>query len=206
MRLWTIQPRDFWKRSVDAGVLRADGRRLTFREDFRHQYRWMRGEMRRRIPGYSGGFPLWAWGQKPDMRSTLYGTGGERVYRIEFEAPDESVLVSDFDLWQDFCLLNRYLPGRGEDEETFWKELVERTGRDFLRIDDDGFPEDLAGRIRASWGRIFPDRWTEVPEELRYRSSPSHPVETQAVVEALPLDWVRAAEPFTLRSASPTYR
>lgn len=210
MRLWTIQPRRFWEANASggasggaSGALRADGRRLTFRDDFRSPYRWMREQMRRRVPGYAGGFPVWAWGQKPDMRSTRWGAGGERVYRVEFEAPDEEVLVSAFDLWSDFCLLGRYLPASEGDERAFWDELLERTGRDFLRIDAEGFPEDLARRVRASWERVFPDRWGEVPEELRSRyGGRDGAFETQAVVEVLRPDWVHAAEPFTLRPAT----
>lgn len=99
MHLWTIQATGFWKSAKERGVLRRDGRRITFRDDYRNPYRWMREQMKKRIPECRGRYPIWLWNEKPDIRMTHWHQGGERVIRLEVEVPDERVLLSGFDIW-----------------------------------------------------------------------------------------------------------
>ena len=62
-------------------------------------------------------YPVWEWHmlnwkhRKPDLRTErwCYGSGNEDYVCIEFEAPEEQVLLSDFDAWciiLSNCLIN----------------------------------------------------------------------------------------------------
>ncbi len=161
VRLWTIQPVGFWEASKEKGVLRSDGRRLAHGQDFRRPYRWLRGQMKKSVPGYGGRPPLWFWTEKPDMRKTCWAAGGLRMVRLEVEVPEERVLVSDFLLWHT-PLNGGYLGTSEADDDAFYREVEERLGRKHARVEDEGFPEDLKKRALASWERIFPDRWHEL--------------------------------------------
>jgi len=78
------------------GVIRGDGRRVC--HHFRPAYKWLTGQMHRRVPGYSGAFPVWFWfSPKPDLRQSALLARGERGLRIELELPREVVLLSDFE-------------------------------------------------------------------------------------------------------------
>lgn len=116
MRLWTIQDPRVWEVLRETGHFRADGRRVY--KWFRPAYRWMVGQMERRLPGYhKGRYPVWAWHTpKPDMRMSSYRLPpGEEGVRLTLEIPDEEaavrVLRSGFEDWHS-PLNNRYLwPG-----------------------------------------------------------------------------------------------
>ncbi len=194
MRLWTIQPIGFYESSREKGVLRADGRKIG--RDWTPQYCWMREQMKKRVPGYKGRYPIWAYPFKPDMRRRHWGIGGQRVARIEFEAPEEKVLVSDYDLWH-VPLNFGYLGTSEEDEDAFDREEEERLGRKYARLPDPDYPEDLALRVYDSWERIFPDRWDEFTDPSYYLGSGDPYL--QAVVEEVPIGWIRRVDFYTLR-------
>ena len=57
MRLWTIQHLRVWEALRERGYFRADGR--TAYHHFRPAYRWIAGQMERRLPGYrTGRYPV----------------------------------------------------------------------------------------------------------------------------------------------------
>ena len=199
MRLWTIQPVDFWEASKGRGLLRADGRRLTHGRDFPLQYRWMREQIGKRLAGYGGKCPVWCWSEKPDMRMTCWAAGGTEVVRLEVEVPEERVLVSDFELWH-FPLNNGYLSRNKADDEEFDAEVERRTGKEFARWHEEIFPEDLRERLLDSWERIFPDRWGEIEVEEEWHASPPGN-RLQAIVEEISVGEVLRAEPFVTRHA-----
>src|ERR687892_146079 len=98
IQLWTIQHRDAWLLAEHRGVLRADGRRVW--SSFRPAYRWMREQMRLRIAGTEGRYPIWAWAHHaPDLRRGGHLEPGTPGVRVEFRAPASAVLLSDFDAW-----------------------------------------------------------------------------------------------------------
>ena len=67
-------------------------------------------------------YPVWAWykqngkRKKPDLRSERwgYGPGDEDYTCIEFEIPEDHVLLSDFDSWH--TILNNGLFSDSEEE------------------------------------------------------------------------------------------
>ena len=54
--LWTIQAEGAWARARERGVLKGDGRRVW--RWHRGPYRWLMGQMAKRLPRYSGGSPI----------------------------------------------------------------------------------------------------------------------------------------------------
>lgn len=97
--------------------------------DFRSQYDWMRVQMAKRIPGYQGHYPWWAWQQyqpgkpKPDLRIRdlhCFDRGTPAV-RLELDVPDHEVLLSDFIMWNH--VLNNGYMAYSETEYDAWDEL-----------------------------------------------------------------------------------
>lgn len=202
MPLWTIQTAEFWDLCKERGAIRCDGRRILWPQDFGPYYRWMKGQMEKRIPGYGGRYPVWCYVKKPDLRSTSLGEGGTRQVCIEFEAPDEKVLFSDFELWH-VPLNNGYLGASEADRDAFDRMVEERTGRKFARPRDDDYPEDLKEKLLDSWEWIFPDRWHELEDRESYGTTESIQAarwyDLQACVEEVPISWVLGTREFTAR-------
>jgi hypothetical protein len=154
MILWTIQNMAAWEQLQRKGVLRGDGRRVP--PYHRHAYRWMSDQMHLRLPLHHIRFPLWGWYQwqgierrRPDLRSSGHLAKGLLGVRIEFELPEDSVLLSDFDSWHS--VLNRcYLSINEQEDESFVHEL-ERAGV------EQGwpYPEPFHLRVVSIWQRIF---------------------------------------------------
>lgn len=164
MILWTIQTEDAWSELQDRGVLRAT--RQQSEKDFLLAYQWMIEQMERRLAPrvQRNQFPVWAWRQwenevraKPDLRSSGHIPKGERGVRIEFEIPDDLVLLSDFHLWH-YVLNYWYLPHSESEGEEFEAELESHGLSFFTRkpLPHPGFHS----RIVASWDRIFDLHWT----------------------------------------------
>lgn len=145
MRLWMIAEHALWERLQIEGFLLVDPARTD--RDFRLAYDWMRGQMARRIPGYGGGYPWWAWIQwdpsrpRPDLRARAnhYFAPGTPSVRLELELPDVEVLPSDFELWH-FVLNNGYL-GWSEAEDEWWDQLPSA--------------QRSRAALERSWERIF---------------------------------------------------
>ena len=145
MRLWMIAEHTLWERLQIEGSLLVDPARTD--RDFRPAYDWMRGQMARRIPGYCGGYPWWAWVQcdparaRPDLRAreNHYFAPGTPSVRLELDLPDAEVLASDFDLWH--CVLNNGYLGWSEAEDDWWHRLPEA--------------QRTRAALERSWERIF---------------------------------------------------
>lgn len=211
LRLWTVQPEEFFETLGRRGVLRADGRRISEPQDYRAAYRWMMSEMRLRGVGGGKRYPLWFFAGKIDMRET-WGPGGVRVARVEVEIPAERALVSDFNMWH-LPLNNAYLAATEAEDEAFDAEEERRLGTPFARnippqgwwMDPDNeYPPDLRERVLHSWGRIFEDRWHEFTDPSY--SGPCYCGaynDRQAVVEEIyPEDVVRV-DSFVTRKTRP---
>lgn len=146
MRLWTIQHEAAWHQAETTGVLKADGRRVE--ACYRPAYRWLSAYMRRQLPSYAAAYPIWAWAQpKPDLRRSGHLPPGSRGVRIEFIAPNEEVLLSDFDAWhavlmQSHLALDEAEADAFEAEETAAKNEPARQAK-------------LQRVIEASWLCIF---------------------------------------------------
>lgn len=192
LHLWTIQHPAVWDLVRERGVYRADGRR-TFRW-FRPAYRWMIGQMGRRLTAYpTGRYPVWAWhAPKPDMRMCAYRPQpGEEVVRLTLEIPDADaavrVLLSGFEAWGVHALNNSYL--WVSDEELEWW-----TGLDGARPLGRRLPPRLQGAVHRSWERIFDLGLMEQVE--RESEAPYLPLRVQATLGEIRPGDVVAVERF----------
>ncbi len=100
MRLWTVQGEAHWHDSVERGRL-TGGTGEHVDPDFKPAYAWMVRQMAQRIPNFTGEYPIWAWPEGEHVYDPEggWGAAGERFVRVEFEVPDERVLISGFMPW-----------------------------------------------------------------------------------------------------------
>lgn len=141
MRLWSIQNAAVCEQLERRSVIRADGRRVW--KDFRPAYQWLIGQMKQKIglPPKGVTYPMWSWYElngrrkRPDMR--VYTRGfckqtGTPLVLITFEAPDDQVVLSDFNTWH-FVLNDCYMfweenPDYSEEEkENSWENIFDLT-------------------------------------------------------------------------------
>lgn len=116
--LWSIQNREFYEVLTEDSVIYTDGRRVH--PYYKKAYKWMMDQMNKRgIPTTK--YPIWAWHtseagkRKPDLRRKGYAARGESMVLIEFEPPEELVLLSDFDGWHS--VLNNWYHSYSEKED-----------------------------------------------------------------------------------------
>ena len=205
MTLWTIQTFAAWEKLQRSQVLVCNpryslpSRDLWSSDRTRGAYAWMVKQMRRRLEAQSeASFPLWGWYQyngikqrKPDLRRRAHLPKGTRGVRIEFEAPEKTVLLSDFDLWH-FALNYYYLPENEADDDAFER----------LLSDHNLTSEHLAStkrapyhqRIQASWECIFDLTWEE-----EYCAHPYSEKSIQATFWKLHMHQIRDVKVFTSR-------
>lgn len=182
MTLWTIQPDVVWDDWQARGVMSADLRYVD--HSYREAYRWMTREMRRRLPSSKPRkSPLWAWYQydgiarrRPDLRSSRHLPKGTHGVRIEFEATEDAVLLSDFELWH-YVLNQWYLATSEEDDRRF--ESRESPSRNL---------------VRASWVRILDLEWSDP-----HIAAPRDRKSIQATLWSAPVDAVREVTEFVAR-------
>ncbi len=191
MRLWTIQPLWVWERLREQRTLWADPTGERFFQDFQDSYDWMRDQMHRRLPGYGGRYPWWAYEHKPDLRRYKPDTGDTGLsVRLELAVPPERVLLSAYGAWH-YVLNPMYLPqaveeGDYECESNAWEQELGRHGLDPYR--GHSLPEPWHSRMTASWERIFD------VEDLRETNT------IQACFERLDIEDVVRVTTFTPRA------
>lgn len=77
------------------------------RHHFRPAYRWLMSQMKERVAGCRGLWPIWFWhSPKPDLRHSAHLPRGERGVRLELELPRDRTLLLDFETWH--AVLNRW--------------------------------------------------------------------------------------------------
>ena len=138
---------------------------------FRPAIRWMRRQMRERIPGAVGHPPVWLTVTPSIERrrlcdwsclatggpcSKIHLTPGKTWLRVSI--PTSRVLLSDFDLWDRFVLRYKYLPA-DDDDELRWERHVRKTTTIGPRESpfrlNPAWPPDLGADFVKSWERVF---------------------------------------------------
>jgi hypothetical protein len=199
MILWTIQVEAAWRKLRSCGVLQGSAD-LIMEKTWQGPYDWMVQKMGHRIgPAPSKNtYPLWAWFQwknrrqaKPDLRSSGHLSKGEFGVRIEFECPDNTVLLSDFDLWH-YVLNYWYIPETKIEGDCFETEL-NKHGLSFF--DTKPLPnQKYHKRIVRSWDKIFDLDWHE-----RTIALPKSKKSIQATLWELTIEQVRSVRHFKSR-------
>ena len=154
MRLWTSQTIEFYNELMEKGIAYCT-RVSEFAQENDFAYHWIAEQTRKRIgeppmPGIK--LPVWAWYQfgskkkrKPPLSNVVKNNPEGKEISIEFEAPDELVLLSDFQLWHyplngwDLCVDKRAAKRIDEYSHTDFKEK----------------PEEIQKLIVDSWDLIF---------------------------------------------------
>ena len=154
MRLWTSQTIEFYNELMEKGIAYCT-RVSEFAQENDFAYHWMAQQMKKRIgepPLSEIKLPVWAWYQyeskkrnKPPLSDSGKTNPDQREMMIEFEAPDEIVLLSGFVLWHhplngwDLCVDKR---AAKRVEEYFHTDFKDK-------------PEEIQKLIVDSWDLIF---------------------------------------------------
>lgn len=159
MKLWTIQQIDFLNVLKENQVVH--GKKEYIDNDFEFGYEWMIDQMKKRIGTCVNNncYPIWAWFQyesinkpKPDLRSSGFLPKGTKGVRLEIEKEDDSVMLSDFELWH-IPLSYKTLIANSEHE---LKEFeIELTNKGLGNASFDKLPDHYKEKIVNSWDKIF---------------------------------------------------
>jgi hypothetical protein len=188
VRLWTV--RSAVELEQGRWPLRASAR---FAEPYMlPAYRWMARELARRVgpPPRGVRLPLWAWVERPDLRSGAHLPRGSRGVLLELELPRRAVLLSNFERFH--AVLNRhYLACSAADEARFEQRLASSGGRQRWP-----YARAIRPRVEASWSRVFSFA-ARVREPAYY--GPAEEATVQAVLWELHEEQVVGARAFTAR-------
>ena len=154
MRHWTSQTIEFYNELMKDGIAYC-ARVSEFAQENNLAYQWMAEQMKKRIgepPLPEIKLPVWAWYQydskkrnKPPLSDHVKTNPDQREMMIEFEAPDELVLLSDFELWHH--------PLNG------WNLCVDKRAAkrvdEYFHTDFKDKPEEIKKLIVDSWDLIY---------------------------------------------------
>jgi len=128
MILYTFQPKEAVKVARKVGYFTCDEEHardawdVNLKDDtlwdglMKRPYEFMRRQMAKRLPNYTGEYPIWAYVEKLDLRCCRAEYKYETVL-MTIDVPDERVLISDFDGWH-FVMNNGFFSiSEKEDEE-----------------------------------------------------------------------------------------
>lgn len=157
MKLWTIQSSEFYEKlKTDGSIIIPIDSGFVY-EDFKQAYNWIRKKMN--ITNY----PIWAWYKfegkigPRDMRCSGYAKRGTELIQIEFDADDNDVILSDFELFH-YVLNYWYLPNNEEDDDKFI-DKYERNGftlHDVQNLEmETEFLRLIRREIEESWDKIL---------------------------------------------------
>ena len=197
MRLWTIQTPDRLHDLNRDGLIRGSWDFLRADEHlvfYIEPYKWMVEQMQKRLPDVSGEAPMWAQPHRPDLRRDRWQWGDRYMVLIEFDAPDDAVLLSDYGLWHQ--VLNNFHCSFSEAECDEFNDREDKRNRELVETHGFGYRKawrwvkrEFRQEIRASWERIFdPEAIAQADPE--WIGSPPH--EKQACLDHLRRDWIRS--------------
>lgn len=150
MRFWTFKTPQQVEVLKKEGKLWGCPKAITNEwEDFVMPYDWMRVQMKEKLSDFSGKYPIWAWGEKPDLRRQEFFSDTDH-YLIEFETSRE-FLASNFSLWH-FPLNRMYLSVSDEDEQKHEAHIIEKYQK---RVGFDNYQADDQVKVIQSWKTIF---------------------------------------------------
>ena len=150
LRVHTWQHPAAWAAALDRGYLTGShGHRDDPDDDlFDAPYEWIRDEMAKVVPDFSGDLPVWAWPKTQNPRRNPYH---RRRVRITALVPRARALPSDYELWH--LPLNRGnvpltraeddawdLPHGHPDVRTTWHRVLEIVGHEGAERDFIGSP------------------------------------------------------------------
>lgn len=201
MKLWTIQPLEWYENLSKNGVIYADPMHINYLKEksFMNAYDWLITEMELKLGKrpVANCYPIWAWYQwqdsqkrEPDLRFGGLGNKGERSVILEIEKDERQVLLSDHELWH--AVLNEWCIVDNELEDKLFDQALAFAGVDFG--DKDAYPTELRQQMIASWQKIF-----DMNYYSEYSSHPFDKKSIQATFWSLSIDEVCDVRFFTAR-------
>lgn len=100
VRVYTLQGDEAMDNLSRDGYLSGDSQHIEQDGDWKEAYAWMRSQMEKRIPDFSGDYPIWTWLKRPSSKPKpcrYRGTGENN--RVIALVPKSRILLSDYDLW-----------------------------------------------------------------------------------------------------------
>lgn len=180
-RVWTIQRRVVWQRLRCEKALYVDEQYVCTPP----AYRWLRSQLRRRLPNYTGHLPWWAYCEKPDLRRHRHVLPQSTVHvRLEIEV-EESYLLR-FPCWAwTRVLCGDYLAATLAEYREYYKQL-QRAG---YTAESWPPPEPWRSQLYHSWEKLFD---ASLPRrDWSGNCLAGRGAQTVAVFEVLRLDAVR---------------
>lgn len=165
MKLWTIQPIEWYERLLLDKIIYGEEREIEFIKDgekFKNAYQWMNHQMEKRIGNkpFENAYPIWAWFQydnltkrKPDLRSSGFLEKGTKGVRIEFEKDEKDVLLSDFSLWVHILGFWPIADDELQDDE--FDKVLEQEKIKFTDLDIQTVPKYIKDKIESSWEKVL---------------------------------------------------
>lgn len=119
---WTVQKAAVWRQLQQRGRFSVTPHRIDL--DFRPTYDWLREQHRRRVPGATGRYPIWAYARitRSDLRHfcQFQAQWSPSSVLLVCRLPRASVSLTDYDTWH-IVLNNGYLdPSDDYDAMETW--------------------------------------------------------------------------------------
>jgi len=140
MVLYTIQSEEVVNKLMNEGSVHCEVNKSEYYnedEHFNKGYRWMSKKLTEKV-GYKKGIylPLWAWfkynGKEGYDPYEFDNKSGKKYFVIKFEIPDNEVLLSDYNSWNNILCGNHFNNAKTEEEwiklEEYYLKIVEQYG------------------------------------------------------------------------------
>lgn len=164
MKLWTIQPVEWYEKLLSDGIIYGEEHLIDFikDDDFKNAYHWMIKKMEEKIGNrpFKNAYPIWAWYQysninkrKPDLRNGGLLTKGTKGVRIEFKKNEKDVLLSDFTLWTHPINFWNITDNKNDDDD--FDKLLEKENIKFNELTRYNAPKYIREKIEKSWDKVL---------------------------------------------------
>lgn len=137
MIVYSVQKLEAYHLMRDQGYLEGSLELAMFPE----AYKWMMGQMAKRLPRYNGqAGPIWVWNRRVNRNERALLPKGSKGVILKLNIPCQDILWSSFEDWH--FILNK-VPITFDEKE--WMK--------FEKLD---FPEK---EVKATWERLFDLEW-----------------------------------------------
>lgn len=151
VRVWTYQGDDAWNIAQARGYFSGSSHHIENEDHFAPApYAWMREQMKKRLPDYSGDYPVWAWMKRLSAKKWPQKyMGTQERHRITALIPRKRILISNYETWHS--VLNNGLLCDTEAEydafEAEWGFHPSTQSAEYSRA--------YAAAVEPSWEKIF---------------------------------------------------
>ncbi|MFC0189421.1 DUF3841 domain-containing protein [Fictibacillus aquaticus] len=151
MIVQTVMPLELYKIMREQGYY--EGNEKYIWDSFIGPYKWMMGEMKKRIPHYDGEtYPVWVWQRTVNRNEECLLAPGRRGVILILDIPDEDILWSCFTKWHS--ILNDFPVTLSEEE---WNLFIEKDFKDKEETWSRIFDFELLKTIDPDWYKFEPE-------------------------------------------------